>query len=87
MGRPSKFDGIDLKQVKALANKGWIDAEMAEFFKVDVSTWNRWKDAHPEFQESLKDWKSEADSKVERSLYRMKRLSITHLTQRLVYFG
>ncbi|MHA2069236.1 MAG: terminase [Candidatus Thorarchaeota archaeon] len=69
MGRPSKFDGIDLKQVKALANKGWIDAEMAEFFKVDVSTWNRWKDAHPEFQESLKDWKSEADSKVERCLF------------------
>lgn len=68
-GRPSKFDGIDLNQVRQLATRGWTDAEMAEFFLVNPDTWHEWKKAHPEFSESLKDWKIEADSKVERSLY------------------
>lgn len=68
-GRPSKFDSLDLKKVQALASRGWTDAEMATFFEVDESTWTRWKEKHPEFCTSLKDWKIEADSRVERSLY------------------
>lgn len=68
-GRPSKFDGINQDKVKLLALKGFTDKEMAEFFDVDERTWNRWKQAHEEFCQSLKDWKLEADTKVERSLY------------------
>jgi hypothetical protein len=68
-GRPSKFDGVDLEQVKKLATKGWTDKEMSAFFEVNEATWHRWKDKHPEFCESLKDWKKEADERVERSLY------------------
>ena len=68
-GRPSKFDAVDRQQVEFLAKRGFTDAELAEFFKVTEQTWNNWKSAHPEFFESLKDWKAEADRKVERSLY------------------
>jgi hypothetical protein len=68
-GRPSKRDGIDLEQVEKLARKGWTDLEMAEFFGMDVRTWYRWKGSDPEFCQALKEWKDEADSRVERSLY------------------
>lgn len=69
IGRPSKFDGINLEQVKKLVHRGWTDLQMAEFFEVDETTWHRWKGKHPEFCQSLKDWKVEADSEVERSLF------------------
>ena len=68
-GRPSKFDSIDIKQVEALAARGWTDVDMASFFKVDESTWTRWKQKNPQFCTALKDWKIEADNRVERSLY------------------
>lgn len=68
-GRPSKFDGIDMDLVKLLAQRGWTDKEMAEAFKVTEATWTNWKKAHPDFFLSLKDWKVEADARVERTLY------------------
>jgi hypothetical protein len=68
-GRPSKFNSIDSKQVEALASRGWTDAEMSSFFGVSEVTWNAWKKKHPEFLKSLKDWKLEADDRVERSLF------------------
>lgn len=68
-GRPSKFDKIDKAQIEKLARKGWTDAEMADFHGVTDRTWDNWKKAHPEFFRSLKDWKAEADEKVERSLF------------------
>ena len=42
---------------------------MAEFFGVNPDTWHEWKKVHSEFSEALRDWKVEADSRVERSLY------------------
>jgi len=68
-GRPSKYGGVDLEQVSKLAKAGWTDQEMADFFEVDISTWHRWKGKHSSFRESLRDWKKEADQRVERSLY------------------
>jgi hypothetical protein len=69
VGRPSKYDEIDLDQVKKLAVKGWTDKEMSEFFEVDERTWARWKAKYDEFCHALKDWKQFADERVERSLY------------------
>jgi hypothetical protein len=69
MARPSKYDKIDQEQVKKLANRGWTDKEMSDFFGVCEKTWNNWKKKHEEFLQSLKDWKLEADERVERSLY------------------
>lgn len=68
-GRPSKKDGLDLKQVEKLARRGWTDLEMARFFEVDQATWYRWKAADEAFCEALKEWKAEADAQIERSLY------------------
>lgn len=68
-GRPSKFGDLDYRQVERLAVKGWTDAEMCEFFGVDISTWTRWKQKDEKFRTVLKDWKAEADARVERSLY------------------
>lgn len=68
-GRPSKYGSLDLEKVSVVAKKGWTDAEMSSFFDVDVATWHRWKIKHIEFCDALKDWKQEADAKVERSLY------------------
>lgn len=68
-GRPSKFGDLDLKKVAAVARKGWTNAEMAEFFEVDQATWYRWQADREDFCEALKEWKVEADSRVERSLY------------------
>ena len=68
-GRPSKFDQIDLEQVRKLAEAGWTDQQMSDFFGVSDRTWHDWKRAHPEFSQSLKGWKQTADERVERSLY------------------
>jgi len=69
MARPTKYDKIDLKQVKKLAIKGFIDTEMCDFFNVCEKTWNNWKTKHPEFLQSLKDGKELPDNNVVRSLY------------------
>lgn len=68
-GRPSKFDSINLKQVQRLVIKGFTDKEIADFLEINEDTLHEWKKKHPDFSESLKDWKIEADTKVERSLY------------------
>jgi DNA-binding XRE family transcriptional regulator len=68
-GRPSKFDRINLDQVRKLAERGWTDAEMARFVGVTESTWNNWKKKHPEFLESLKEGKAVADGLVEWALF------------------
>lgn len=68
-GRPSKYKDLDLTQVKAVAEKGWTDIEMAKFFEVAESTWYKWKLDYPQFSEVLKEWKAIADENVVRSLY------------------
>lgn len=68
-GRPSKFDGIDQVQLKKLVQKGFTDKELSDFFNITEQTLNNFKKKHPEFFESLKDWKKEADRKVEMSLF------------------
>lgn len=71
-GRPSKFEqlsDLDLKNIERLAKRGFTDKEMSEFLGVTEQTFNNWKKAHSNFFESLKDWKLEADNRVERSLY------------------
>jgi len=52
-----------------MARRGFIDKEIALCIGVTEQTFNNWKKSHPLFFESLKDWKAEADAKVERSLF------------------
>ena len=68
-GRPSLKDNIDMEQMKKLYVSGWTDAQVGEFYGVTEHTIMNWKRKDEEFFTSLKDWKSEADLKVEKSLY------------------
>lgn len=52
-----------------LARLGATDAEIAEFFDVDVRTIYRWKNTHEAFCQALSIGKDEADERVVRSLY------------------
>lgn len=68
-GRPSKFNTINKDQLKKLVLSGWDDSQVSDFFGVTEQTLCNYKIKYPKFFESLKDWKIEADLKVEKSLY------------------
>jgi hypothetical protein len=70
MARPSKYKPEHAEQAAKLCKLGATDAQLADFFEVSVSTINLWKIEHPEFSESVKVPKAEADACVEQSLYR-----------------
>ncbi len=53
-GRPSKFDTIDLDEVRRCAVAGWSDKAMHEHFGITRSTWFKWKKDFPEFRGALK---------------------------------
>ena len=68
-GRPTKFDQVDKEQMSKLYLAGWTDKQVADFFKITYKTIDNWKKKYPNFFTSLKDWKTIADHKVEKSLY------------------
>lgn len=68
-GRPSKYDAAFPKQARKLCKLGATDQEIADFFGVHVATLFRWKDAHQDFRDALKEAKAEADARVEESLF------------------
>lgn len=81
-GRPSKFDAVDLDQVRKVAQKGWTDLEMADFFEVAESTWYKWKVDFPDFSEALKEWKVHSNENVERALYE-RAIGYTHSEEKI----
>ena len=68
-GRPTKYKEEFAKQAEKICLLGATDEFLADYFDVEVSTLNNWKKAHPEFLESLKKGKSDADLKVAESLF------------------
>jgi hypothetical protein len=70
MARPSKYKPEFAMQAAKLCALGATDAQLSDFFEVAISTINLWKVQHPEFSESIKVPKAEADERVEQSLYR-----------------
>lgn len=69
MARPSKFKDEFVHQAEKLCKLGATDMEIADFFEVDVRTVYRWKGENDAFCQALKSGKSEADDRVERSLF------------------
>lgn len=69
MGRPSSYKPEYARQAKKLCALGAIDADLADFFGVSERTINSWKEKHSEFLQSLKEAKSETDSRVVRALF------------------
>lgn len=68
-GRPTAYLPAYAEQARRLAMLGLTDVEMAEFFSVSERTLNTWKKAHPDFLQSLKAGKIEADTHVASGLY------------------
>lgn len=69
-GRPSKYDPAYSEQARKLCEQfGATDADLALFFKVDLSSIKRWMVAYPEFRAAVLVGKQVADDRVERSLY------------------
>jgi hypothetical protein len=70
VGRPTAYREEYAAQAFKICLLGATDAELADFFEVSEATVNNWKNDHPEFLESIKQGKDEADSNVANSLYR-----------------
>lgn len=68
-GRPSKYTQEFAIQAAKLCALGATDKDLADFFGVSTVTIWRWQNEHEEFCNALKVGKSEADDRVERSLY------------------
>lgn len=70
-GRPSKYDpDRHSLWAEGLAKLGKTEDEIAAAFGISRSTLHEWKKAHPELSVALKIGKSEADTTVERSLFK-----------------
>lgn len=68
-GQPTLYDPDYVRQAEKLCKLGATDQEIADFFEVSVRTIYRWKGEHDEFCQALKSGKTEADERVERSLF------------------
>ncbi len=68
-GRPTSYKVEYTEQAFKLCLLGATDANLADFFEVSEKTINTWKDAHPDFLQSLKAGKDEADANVGERLY------------------
>lgn len=70
-GRPTKYKPEYIGQAVKLCKLGATDAQIADFFEVNVDTIVEWKKVHPEFSVALKDAKTQFDDiLVEQSLAR-----------------
>jgi hypothetical protein len=70
MGRPTKFNGRKQRKILELAEQGKTDLEISELMGICPATLNNWKLRYPDFLESLKDCKLNADAIVEASLFK-----------------
>lgn len=68
-GRPSKYKEEYNDQAYKLCLLGATDKEIGDFFNVTETTINNWKIEFPDFFESIKRGKIEADSIVASKLY------------------
>lgn len=68
-GRPSLYKPEYAEQARKYSLLGATDKEMAELFEVAESTFHLWKLEHPDFSESLKKGKVQADANVANRLY------------------
>ena len=71
VGRPTKYNrDFHPKQVLKYALLGLTDKQIAGVFEISESTLNLWKNEYPEFSESLRAGKTDADANVASTLYK-----------------
>lgn len=68
-GRKTCFGDTTRQIIKKLATRGFNNEEIAQCLKITPETLYGWQKRHPDFFKALKDWKLQADEKVEKSLY------------------
>lgn len=70
VGRPTKYKEEYKEQTYKLCLLGATDEELGGFFEVDESTINNWKRDYPQFLESIKRGKIQADAEVAEKLFK-----------------
>jgi len=68
-GRPTKYKEEYAEQVYNYALLGATDEDLARIFDVCIATIQNWKNDYPEFLDTIKKGKDEADGQVVKSLY------------------
>lgn len=69
-GRPTKFKEEYIELAYNYCLLGATDQDLAKFFEVEERTINNWKHDFPEFFQSIKKGKVDADALVARSLFK-----------------
>ena len=69
VGRPSKYDKIDLAQVEKLAGMGLTEEQIASVIDIHRDTLIEYKKQYPEFSDILKRGKEKTDLQIVKSLY------------------
>lgn len=69
VGRPTKFNKINLEQVEILAGYGLIDTQIADVLGICEDSLNVYK-KNPLFSEALKKGKIKSDTEVVKTLYK-----------------
>lgn len=82
-GRPTAYRDDYPEMARKFCLLGADDADLARMFEVDERTINNWKDAHPEFFQSIKEGKDIADSEVASKLYH-RAVGYTHPAVKIV---
>ena len=70
VGRPTKYKEEFNEQAYSLALLGLTDKQIAKFFKIDETTFYKWKKKYEQFGKSLEEGKDVADIKVTKSLFK-----------------
>lgn len=70
-GRPHqpKINSINLEQVKILIEKGFIDAEVCKFYKINPDTFTEWKKKYKWFADTVNEAKKKPNEEVKKALY------------------
>jgi hypothetical protein len=70
-GRPSKYNAqFHPLLAESLARNGLTDVQISERLGITEATLCNWKNAHPEFFESIKRGKEDPDELIEESLFK-----------------
>ena len=70
-GRPTKYSKGLVVAAEFMARAGMIDKDMAEKIGVHKSTFDKWKNDHPEFRAALIQGKMGPNEEVEASLFKL----------------
>lgn len=68
-GNPGKWKPEYVEQARKLAEAGFTDKQMADWFEISTVTFYAWTARHPDFLNAIKISKKVPDDKIERTLF------------------